>query len=514
MQGIRNLAQVLRSDVPRERPWVIELRADGTERRMLEYGVAADRTAAVARGLLRQGLRRGAAIAIVAANSADCLVAYLGIMRAGLVAVPIGNRLPAVSIDHVLADCSARLAFVDADARPAVRSVPTIELGGGGTDGFEAFLDPGTHEALPMQADEMATILYTSGTAGAPKGVPLTHGAYIWATSRFDDMQASMEGRCTLVAAPLYHMNALFLSKLLMRFGGTNVLMERFSASGYLRAIERYRCSVVSAVPTMLARALEGLDEAGRPDLSCVRIVLTGSAPLSEELLGRIRAAFPQAQIVNSWGTTESGPVCFGPHPGGLERPARSLGYPRADIEVRLLGGRSDDEGVLQIRSPAVMRGYLNRPEETDRRLRQGWYDTRDIMRRDGDGFFYFVDRADDMINCAGEKLYPSELEALIERHPEVSRAVVVPVRDPIKHQLPVAFVVPRGRTTPAAESIRSFTLREGPAHMHPRAVFVISELPLIGAGKVDRRALAARAEAELAAERWGAAHSPTGRNS
>jgi acyl-CoA synthetase (AMP-forming)/AMP-acid ligase II len=235
-------------------------------------------------------------------------------------------------------------------------------------------------------------------------------------------------------------------------------------------------------------------------DLTSIRQILVGSAPSSDALIEEIRRMFPNAALINSWGTTEAGPLCFGPHPKGLPRPPLSLGYPRPDVQVRLAHGPSPDEGVLQLRTPALMSGYLNRPEESAQRLKDGWYDTGDVMRRDADGFFWFVGRQDDMFICGGENIYPAEVEKLLESHPEIAQAAVVPVADAIKGQVPVAFVVRTPGSALDEEGVKQYALHRGPAYAHPRRVAFLSELPLAGTNKIDRKRLAQDAAAFAAA--------------
>src|SRR6202007_1790789 len=155
-----------------------------------------------------------------------------------------------------------------------------------------------------------------------------------------------------------------------------------------------------------------------------------------------------QAAISNGYGTTEAGPSIFEDHPRGLPRPLLSLGYPLPDVEVRLAGG-TGDEGVLQVRSPAMFTEYLNLPEVTGARLHDGWYDTGDVMRRDSSGFYYFTGRADDRFGGGGENVYPGEIEKMLERHPAVLQAAVVPVPDEIKGEIPIALVALKERNLP-----------------------------------------------------------------
>jgi acyl-coenzyme A synthetase/AMP-(fatty) acid ligase len=336
-------------------------------------------------------------------------------------------------------------------------------------------------------------VLYTSGSTGLPKGVPLSHGGYVWATCVTPEQRPAIEGRKVLIAAPLFHMNGLFSAKLVMLNGGTIVLMTAFTAKGYIRAIGRQRVAMITSVPTMLALVMRETAELARTDLSCVATAITGSAPSTAEFFADMHRLFPKAETANSWGTTESGPIAFGPHPKGVPKPLGALGYPRKGIELKFVGG-DQNQGVLHIRTPALMSGYLNREADTRKRLIDGWYDTGDVMRRDENGFVFFVGRADDMFQCGGENVYPGEVEKLLGQHPDVAQVCVVPVADEIKYQLPVAFVVPKPGARPSEDKLRRFALDNGPAYAHPRAVWFVTELPLAGTNKIDRKMLVERA--------------------
>ena len=487
--SLKNLAAILDPDAPDDRPLIIEVSPEGDERLRLSYGDGRRRIAAVARGLLKRGLKHGEAVAIVAANSADYLVLYMATMAAGLVSVCVNHKLPRETVAHIMKDSAIKLAIADAERAPLVAPLmPTVAM-----EQLDTLLDPGPFAPIDMQPEEVAMVLYTSGSTGLPKGVPLTHGGYIWATGATPEQRPGIEGKMAIIAAPLFHMNGLFSAKLVMLNGGTIVLMTAFTATGYIRAIDRLRIDMITSVPTMLALVMRETAALARADLSCVSTAVTGSAPATAEFFGQMQRLFPNAETANSWGTTESGPIGFGPHPGGVAKPPGALGYPRKGIDMKFVGG-DHDHGVLHIRTPALMTGYLNRAADTRKRLIDGWYDTGDVMRRDDNGFFFFVGRADDMFQCGGENVYPGEVEKLLGRHPDVAQVCVVPVADEIKYQLPVAFVVPKPGAKPSEDALRRFALDNGPAYAHPRAVWFVPELPLAGTNKIDRKMLVERA--------------------
>ncbi|MFI5002277.1 MAG: class I adenylate-forming enzyme family protein [Reyranellales bacterium] len=492
--SLMNLAAILDPTAPDDRPLIIQLSPEADEELRLSYGRARQRIAALARGLLKRGLRRGEAVAIVAANSADYLILYMATMAAGLVSVCVNHKLPRETVAHIMKDSAIKLAIADAERAPLVNAlVPTVAI-----EQLDTLLDPGPFTAIDMRPEEVAMVLYTSGSTGLPKGVPLTHGGYIWATTATPEQRPGMEDKKAIIAAPLFHMNGLFSAKLVMLNGGTIVLMTAFSAKGYIRAIDRYRVAMVTSVPTMLALVMRETAELAKADLSCVLTAVTGSAPSTPEFFEQMHRLFPKAETANSWGTTESGPIGFGPHPEGIAKPMGALGYPRKGIEVKFVGGDTN-QGVLHIRTPANMTGYLNREADTRKRLNGGWYDTGDVMRRDANGFVFFVGRADDMFQCGGENVYPGEVEKLLGRHPDVAQVCVVPVADEIKYQLPVAFVVAKPGTAPSEDTLRHFALDNGPAYAHPRAVWFVDELPLAGTNKIDRKTLVERAAAAYA---------------
>jgi long-chain acyl-CoA synthetase len=556
MSGFSNLGDLMRRDRDLSKIAILDLGGEQAPRQFTFREL--DATAnGVARALLARGLQRGDRVALLAANRAEYIAAYYGIMRAGLVAVPVNFRFPRQTIHFIIHDAGAKLAFCDAvrlaecpadlpivcfsAGSPASASSLRAERSNPGAahaeqaapgllrrhspsktgvsallprndeQPFDAFLDPGPFAAVTPKPDEPAMFLYTSGSTGVPKGVVLSHQSHIWVveTRLADDL----ERHRYLVAAPLYHMNALALAKLACAAHATIVLLPQFAARAYIEAIGRYRCTYLTAVPPMIAMMLREHELMAATDLSSVEFVRMGSAPVSASLMAALRDALPRAAVTNAYGTTEAGPVVFGPHPSGLPQPELSVGYPHPKVALRLVDGadRNANEGVLEMKCPALMLGYHNRPtptlpspasgggEGSRPFTSDGFYITGDIFRRDGDGFYYFVGRADDMFVSGGENIYPADVERMLERHPDVAQAAVVPIEDDIKGQKPVAFVIRKPGRALDEDGVKRFALEHAPAYAHPRFVWFVEDLPLASTNKLDRVELQRMAKQRMA---------------
>jgi acyl-CoA synthetase (AMP-forming)/AMP-acid ligase II len=454
----------------------------------------------IANGLVRSGLSLGQRVGILSANRAEFLAAYFGIMRAGLVAVPINHKFPRATIDFILADSEIRLVFCDSARRgqlPAGVKVVEFDCAWSSFPGATEF------DTVRPEPGAIAMILYTSGSTGRPKGVPLDHAGQLWSV-RARIGGGSFRDHRLLVAAPLFHMNALGTSKFVFAAHASMVLLPQFDARRYIEAIGRFQVTWLTSVPTMLALVVREREALNHTDLSTVRTVRMGSAPITQKLIDDVRRVFPRATVLNAYGTTEAGPVMFGPHPDGRSKPDLALGWPMPGVEVRLIDARGldADEGVLWIRTPANMAGYLNQPAKSKEALTpEGWYISGDVFRRDAAGAYYFVGRADDMFVCGGENIYPGEIEHLLAGHPDIVQACVVPVADEVKGAKPFAFVVPRPGATLDEETVKRYALQNAPAYQHPRQVAFMTELPLASTNKVDRKMLA-----EKALEQWRAA--------
>jgi len=448
---------------------------------------------AIARGFTSRGYVKGDRIGIFCSNRLEFLEIFYGAMRAGVIPVPIGILLPRDTIEWIIRDAELKLVFCDTELLPKLPpDVPHIAIESGS---YDAFKDPGLFEAVTPSGDDVAFQPYTSGSTGRPKGVVLSHRAHVWVAETISRERGFCRTDRMIVAAPLYHKHAMNAIKSVFVGGSTVVLMKKFEPRAYLDAVSRYRVSVLSGVPTIFAMILQQRDLIEGEDYSFVRLATMGGAPASDELIDAVAKLLPNAEIISIFGITETSAALFGSHPQKLPRPRHSIGWPIAGNEFRLIGCPDDNFGVLHVSGPGMMNGYHNNPAEMERRLKDGWFNTGDVLRRDADGWYYFIGRSDDMFVCSGNNIYPGEVELMLERHPDIEQAVVVPVPDEIRHQIPYAYVVRRKGSDLSEKDVKDHALNNAPPYQYPRKVIFVSELLLNGVGKIDRKALQARAD-------------------
>ena len=477
--------------------------------RVLTFAQLEARVNRAANALRGLGVAAGDRVGLLFANDARFLESLFGSMRLGAVPVPLNIRMGEDALAYVLADSEARVLVVGpglaergrtlAARTVAVKHLVIHDAAAAELD-YEMLLSAAA-PTLPRRrttAGEVCMQPYTSGSTGKPKGVLLTHGGQVWNADVVRKAILCDETERALVAVPLYHKNALVGAvKPFLLAGGSLVILPGFDAAEVIRAVDRYRVTYLTGVPAMYKMILAQKELLARHDVSSVRYALCGSAEVPEELLTEFQDVFG-APIAESYGLTEGGPVPIVNTRWGLKK-RNSCGLVFPGSEVRLLddGERPvgvDEVGELVVRNPGLALGYWKLPEATARKFRDGWLYTGDLMRRDADGYYYFVGRKDDMINVSGENVYPKEVEDILLRHPNLRDACVVPATHPVKGAVPVAFVVARepGQTTET--EVREFFLARGAPYAHPRRVVFLDALPLGGTGKIDRAALAARA--------------------
>jgi long-chain acyl-CoA synthetase len=423
----------------------------------------------------------------------DWVLAFFGAVLAGGVVVPVNTRLTEPEVDYVVSDSGA--AYVVAPGEPLPDGDPV------------AVDDPGP--------DDAAAIFYTSGTTGFPKGALTTHANFLSnceSCRRILTHSGADEPPRTLISVPLFHVTGCNSQLLLAAYlAGTSVIMPEFEVGAFLRAIETERIDVLTTVPAIYWLAISQ-PRFAETDVSAVRALSYGGAPIAPELVGRIMKAFPAARVGNGFGLTETSSVTtYLPHEYAAAH-ADSVGFPVPVCDLRIAelaprrgveGGSSplgqtpienlgaDDVGELLVRGPNVVAGYWNKPDATAATFTGGWLHTGDLARIDGEGLLYIVDRAKDMINRGGENVYCVEVENALAGAPGVYEAAVVSVPDEVMGEKVGAVLVPVPGSTIDVPAVLAYLGERIADFKVPQYVAVRTELlPRNPGGKLLKRKL------------------------
>jgi len=448
-----------------------------SETRFFSYKDIIDFSSSVAHLLVSKDIKPGDRVAILSQNSAEFVSCFFGIMKTGAIAVLINNKLTDNQIKKILDDCSPKILFCD---KPINVRIETIDI----TDNFESIISQESYNDYIPTENDPAFILYTSGSYGDPKGAIITHHNHAWSIQRHGryDKEWS-EKRISLISAPIYHANGLTTIEGMIYGHATTVLLPEFNSRKSLEAIANFKVNTVFCVPTMIAMMFQEKDLLETLDLSSLRNIKSASSHLHDNLAEAIRKYFPNVTFTNNYGITEVGPGLFGPHPEGIPRPAGSVGYPAKGIEYRIV------DRILQIKSPSMMTNYYKK-EKNEMVTDDGFFITNDLFEIDENGFYYFLGRADDMFKSGGNRIYPSEVESILNQHQSVNSSFVLGMPDEIKGFKPYAFVVLKKDLKTTEQELIDFFLSKAPAYMHPRKIWFIDSFPLAGTNKVSKKSL------------------------
>jgi fatty-acyl-CoA synthase len=460
-----------------------------------ELDAAADRWAALLRA---QGVGPGDIIATLAGNRSEMAAAFFACGRVGAALLPLNWRLAAPELAPILADARPKLVLGEdrfrGRAEDAVRGAGDARWIDFDADA-PALLARGGPSAVDVEVEpeDPWLVLYTSGSTGQPKGAILPHRQVFYnavATTTAWELGA---GDVAPVSTPFFHTGGwnVFATPLWFR-GGTVVLFDQFDADSYMEGIAEEGITVALTVPTMLLMLMEGR-QWGRP-LPRLRTFMSGGAPLPAALAERVRAA--GYSLREGYGLTECGPNCFAIGADESVRRPGVVGWPVPMLEMRVQ--RDDgaeaapgEPGELLLRGPQVFAGYLRNPEKTAEAFTaDGWLRTGDLAAREADGAFRICGRRKEMFISGGENVFPGEVEAALADCPGVAEVVVVGIRDERWGEVGRAFVVPRSDAAVAeAEVIAHARLRLA-GYKVPKSIVFLPEIPRLGSGKPDRRAL------------------------
>ena len=475
--------------------------------RSTDYGTLRDQVAGLRGGLAELGLGPGARVASVGGNNWCIVVSYLAALGAGLVAVPLNPSNPSAALAHELREVEASAVVVAPAGRAAFQElgpddVPSVRhvIGAGfdpGNGGLQLD-DLVGHRPAPVVdrgPDDLAVLIFTSGTAGAPRAAMLTHGnlhTNIRQTlAAGDDMQLSDDVAFGLL--PMFHIFGLnVVLGVALAVGARVVLVERFDPVSALETIEKHGVTVVAGPPTMWA-AFAGLPGADPGAFAKVRRAVSGAAKLPVEVGQAMEARFG-LHLDEGYGLTEASPVVCSPT--GTDAPAGSVGIPVPGVELRLVDADGadvlvGDAGELLVRGPNVFAGYWRDPDATERVLTEdGWLRTGDVAVVDDAGYLYLVDRAKDLIIVSGFNVFPAEVEEVLLEHPGIEACAVVGVPHPHTGESVKAYVKVRPGISVEEDDVIDFCAARLARYKCPNKVWFVDDIPRGLGGKVLRRLL------------------------
>jgi fatty-acyl-CoA synthase len=446
----------------------------------------------------RHGVRQGDRVAALAANSPEYLDAFFACALLGAILTPLNWRLTVPELTGILADCEPALLLHDAAYDGLARAAATAR-GGLPLLSMEDF--PGADTALASRAvpflsddgEEIALILYTSGTTGVPKGAMLSHRMLTWNAINTQISWGLRENDSAPIFAPFFHAGGLnVLTTPLYHMGGTLVLPRDTSPAAVLRSVEMERCTLLFAVPTVFQMMIEDLAFAST-DLSSLRFCISGGSPCPLPIIEGYSAR--GLEFRQGYGLTEVGVNCFSLAPEDARRKAGSVGRPVFHSRARIVDDSDQDVvegevGELALAGPHVCSGYWRRPEATAEAARGGWWHTGDLVRRDAEGYYYIVGRKKDMYISGGENVYPAEVEGVLATHPSISEVAVLGRPDPKWGEVGLAVVVPRQPGALTAEDVLAYCDGKLARYKIPKSVFFADVLPRNAMGKVVKAAL------------------------
>ncbi len=482
------------------------------EDRWYESGELFARSRRLAAGLGESGVSAGERVVVTMANCPEVGIVYQALWWAGAVVTPANFLLSPAELRHVIADAEACAVVTTPEFLPkvqqAVAGLPAVRLVlcSEDVDGELALAELEQAPPGPIVTrgdDDLAALLYTGGTTGRAKGVMLSH-ANLYFSGRCAYEASHVPGvNRALTTLPLSHSYGLLVTIAGLHHPepGVSVLLRWFDPTAFLELIQEHRLQLSAVVPTMLQILLsQPLEDY---DLTSLRYLSSGGAPLAREVEEEFRRRVPSVSIRQGYGLTETAAL-VSTNPAGRERSGSvGLPVPGTELEIRDDDGQalpSGELGEICVRSPGVMRGYWNSPAATAEALRDGWLHTGDIGYQDEHGYLFIVDRKKDLIIRGGFNVYPRDVEDALVEHPAVQMAGVVGKPSRVHGEEVVAFVALHQGTRVTADELVAWARDHIGSYKYPREIVLVDAVPLTAVGKIDRKLLRTRAH-ELAAD-------------
>lgn len=452
------------------------------------------------------GVRRGDRVALLMNNALEFAIAFFACARLGAIAVPIGTRLQTPELAFMLKNSGARVLIAQMElvdrVAPALPDLPDLahrfSTGGGHAAArpWDLLLaDSAPAPAQPVQEEDVACILYTSGTTGLPKGACITHFNLAHSVMHYQRVMELTEADRSLVAVPIFHVTGLVAQLLTMVYtGGCTVLLPEFKVERFLQVAQAERMTHTLVVPTIYVLCLR-YPRLHEFDLSAWRVAGYGGAPMPESTIVGLAERFPGLRLFHVYGTTEtSSPTTMLPAEQALSRPGScGLALPCAELKVVGPDGQElppGEAGELWIKGPMVIPGYWDNPEANRKNFTEGFWHSGDLARIDPEGYVYILDRIKDMVNRGGFKVYCIEVENVLYQHPDVLEAAVVGVPDPVLGERVRAVIVPREGHAVDPDDVRRFCAARLADYKVPEQIRVVESLPRNPSGKVLKQVL------------------------
>jgi long-chain acyl-CoA synthetase len=449
----------------------------------LDNAAFADRVARAAALLARLGVGAGDVVAVALPNRLELIITLFAAWRLGAAATPVNPTLTAAEMEYQIQDAGAKVVIGEG-----------LELDAAVVEADALAAEPTLHtEPSPVEPDALALLIYTSGTTGKPKGVMLDHANLAAMTEMTRAGLGMTAGDHSLLILPLFHVNGIVVGTLTpLLAGGRVTVAGRFSPKTFFGLVERIRPTYFSAVPAIYAM-LTSLPEAATANTSTLRLVVCGAAPMPAELIARVERTLGVV-LVEGYGLSEgSCASTLNPY-DGVRKPG-TVGLPLPGQEVRVVDHNGNpvpqgQRGEVVIRGANVMRGYLNRPDETAKTVVDGWLHSGDVGVFEPDGYLRIVDRIKDMIIRGGENIYPKEIETALYGHDAVLEAAVVGRPDDVLGEVVVAYVALRPEADIGVGELHDLCAERLAKYKRPATIEVLETLPKNAVGKIDKPSL------------------------